>query len=96
MYCYKPVGIFQKMHKTPHFILPLPRSEAGKKTRGVLDQHHPHDVNHLIVRDFGDGEILLMACDDGDVIGYHTVSLENYADMREEFGIVASDPPPRP
>lgn len=90
------MGIFQKLHRKPHFIITLPRSESGKKTRGVLDQKHPHDVNHLIVREFGSEEILVVACDDGDIIAYQTQSLENFANRRETFGFVTHDGVPRP
>lgn len=36
---------------------------------------NPHSVNNMIISDLGSEEILLCACDDGDVIGYHTKDL---------------------
>ncbi|KAI9822232.1 MAG: hypothetical protein M1832_003055 [Thelocarpon impressellum] len=39
---------------------------------GYIDPRRPHAINHLVVADLGDEEILLCACDDGDVIAYHT------------------------
>ena len=39
---------------------------------GFIDQTFPHSVNHIKLGNLGDFEILLMACDDGDVIAYYT------------------------
>lgn len=42
---------------------------------GHIDTKRPHDVNHLIVGDIGDEEVLVVACDDGDVISYNVQSI---------------------
>ena len=38
---------------------------------GYIDQLHPHSINHLIVDELGNEEVLLCACDDGDVLAYN-------------------------
>lgn len=40
-----------------------------------MDASRPHAVNHLIVGDIGDEEIVVVACDDGDVISYYVRSI---------------------
>ena len=82
--CYRPEGIFQRLRKDSHFILPYPITKAGCLVGGGLDGAHPHDANHLIVREFGTEEILLISCDDGDVMAYNTLSLANYADLSDD------------
>jgi hypothetical protein len=37
---------------------------------------HGHNVNHIIVGNLGVLEIVLMACDDGDVIAYYTHTIQ--------------------
>ena len=39
---------------------------------GYLDTARPHCINHLIVDFLGQEEIVLVCCDDGDVIAYRT------------------------
>ena len=39
---------------------------------GALDHRFPHQINHIIVGDLGDLEIVLFAYDDGDVVAYYT------------------------
>lgn len=45
--------------------------------RGYIDPGTPHGVNHLIVADLGIEEVLVVACDDGDVIAYSVRSIYN-------------------
>ena len=61
-------------------MLPLPRSRWG--LRGYLDPSHPHAVNHLIVSYLGHEEILVAACDDGDVISYTTRSIFDFIQQK--------------
>ncbi len=39
---------------------------------GALDHRFPHQINHIIVGDLGDLEIVLFGYDDGDVAAYYT------------------------
>ncbi|KAI0890618.1 uncharacterized protein GGS22DRAFT_151411 [Annulohypoxylon maeteangense] len=70
----------------PDLILQPEASTMGISIGGYLDDNFPHQVNHLIVRDFGNEEILLLAYDDGDVIGYYTRHIENELLRREKEG----------
>ncbi|TRX97923.1 hypothetical protein FHL15_001133 [Xylaria flabelliformis] len=60
----------------PDLVLKPPRSKEAAKVGGYLDPQQPHKINHLIMGDLGDEEILLLACDDGDVLAYYTSQIE--------------------
>ncbi|KAI1461646.1 hypothetical protein F4805DRAFT_240614 [Annulohypoxylon moriforme] len=70
----------------PDLILQPGASTMGVAIGGYLDENFPHQVNHLIVGNFGNEEILLLAYDDGDVIGYYTRHIENELLHREREG----------
>ena len=63
----------QLIPSKPKLVIQLPRSRPG--LRGYLDPSRPHAVNHLIVGDLGDEEVVVVACDDGDVISYTVRSI---------------------
>ncbi|KAK7907874.1 hypothetical protein PG985_015177 [Apiospora marii] len=67
----------------PDFVLTPPVSDAGRRVVGALDREFSHQVNHLITGMFGEQEILLLAYDDGDVIGYYTKCLQAEVSQRE-------------
>ena len=56
-------------------MIDLPASRSG--LTGLLDPRKPHACNQIIVGDLGNEEILLLACDDGDVLAYTTRSISN-------------------
>ncbi|KAF7537834.1 hypothetical protein G7054_g3381 [Neopestalotiopsis clavispora] len=60
----------------PDLVLKPPRSSAARGIMGTINPLRSHQVNHLIVGDFGTQEILLMAYDNGDVIAYYTREIE--------------------
>ncbi|KAH8819165.1 CRT10-domain-containing protein, partial [Xylogone sp. PMI_703] len=70
-----PLNVRQTIPSQPDLILRLPRSRLGQQTTGYIDPYHPHCVNHLMVGKLGDFEILLLCCDDGDVMAYYTRSI---------------------
>ncbi|KAI0120286.1 hypothetical protein F4776DRAFT_246630 [Hypoxylon sp. NC0597] len=70
----------------PDLILRPPASTMSLSVVGYLDPNFPHQVNHLVVGEFGNEEILLLAYDDGDVIGYYTRHIENELRRRERDG----------
>lgn len=49
------------------------------RRRGYINPSNPHAINHLIVGDLGNDEILLLACDDGDVIAFRVRSIHQAA-----------------
>ncbi|KAI5920039.1 hypothetical protein F4810DRAFT_713910 [Camillea tinctor] len=80
----------------PDLVLRPGPSHMGIAVGGYLDQFFPHQVNHLIVGDFGDKEILLLAYDDGDVIGFYTRHIEDEL-LRLEYDDEMRPPrPPKP
>lgn len=75
-------------------VLP-PRSEKARKTRGYIDNFRPHCVNHMVIGKLGDHEILLLACDDGDVIAYYThLLMQDYEDYKSSKNGAINDNTP--
>ncbi|KAH7417077.1 hypothetical protein BKA64DRAFT_701865 [Cadophora sp. MPI-SDFR-AT-0126] len=72
----RPRDLRQTIPITPDVVLDLPRSSQGISAGGYIDQFRPHSVNNMKVGKLGDFEILLVACDDGDLIAYYTRLLE--------------------
>lgn len=70
IHVFRPHFPTQTTHGEPALIIDLAVSEHAQP--GYIDGSIPHAVNHLIVGDLGNEEILLAACDDGDVIAYRT------------------------
>jgi vacuolar-type H+-ATPase subunit C/Vma6 len=67
----------QTLPAKPDLKIVLPRSRKGINVGGYIDNNNPHSVNHMILGNLGNYEVLLMACDDGDVIAYYIHLLEN-------------------
>ncbi|RYP56477.1 hypothetical protein DL771_011796 [Monosporascus sp. 5C6A] len=72
---------------TPDLVLKPRPSHMSFLVGGDIDRDNPHQVNHLIVGDLGDEEILLLAYDDGDVIAYYTRHIDNALVQGEEDGV---------
>ena len=68
VHVYTPSFPEQIITTKPVLLIDLPKSRAGIK--GYLDPSRAHAINHLIVGDVGDEEVVVVACDDGDVISY--------------------------
>lgn len=68
IYVYEPQFPSQSLGEAD-FVLKLPRSNPPRP--GYINARIPHGVNHLIVSDLGTEEVLVIACDDGDVLAYH-------------------------
>ena len=65
IHVFRPQFPHQTISSKPELVLKLPVSRPG--LRGCIDPTRPHAVNHLIIGDMGIEEILVAACDDGDV-----------------------------
>ncbi len=76
IYVTVPLGLKHSVSAKPELIVDLPRTDAGVRTGGYINQQRPHCVNHLKIGNLGQLEILLMACDDGDVLVYYTHLLQ--------------------
>lgn len=75
IHVFKPQFPTQLLSSKPELILALPKTRAGRT--GYIDPSRPHAVNQLVVSDLGFEEILVAACDDGDIIAYTTRSIFN-------------------
>jgi hypothetical protein len=82
VHVYQPEYPRQTLHDKPLLILDPPRTPSA--THGYIDSRNPHSINHLIVDFLGDLEIVLLACDDGDVIGYYTQEIAAAVERRAE------------
>ena len=82
IHVYTPSFPEQIITTKPELIITLGRSRPG--LTGYLDMSRPHAVNHLIVGDIGDEEVVVVACDDGDVISYTVRSISLAIDEKAE------------
>ncbi|KAI9832565.1 MAG: hypothetical protein M1819_004355 [Sarea resinae] len=74
IHVYRPQFPYQSLSSKPAIVLSPPVSRPGLP--GYIDHRAPpHAINHLIVGDLGDDEILCCACDDGDVVAYSIRSI---------------------
>ena len=81
IHIYAPQFPSQVLSSRPELVLNLPASRPGLS--GYLDPSNPHAVNHLVVGDLGEEEIVVASCDDGDVIAYTMRSISNRITERE-------------
>lgn len=85
---YTPSFPDQIITASPKLIITLETSRPG--LTGFIDPRRPHAVNHLIVGDIGDEEVLVVACDDGDVISYTVRSIS----LAIDEGFIVCGPTP--
>ena len=74
----------QQFTLQPALILKLPECLSGIR-RGEVDPFNPHAVNRLFIGNLGSEEILIVSCDDGDVIGYKTSVIYQVIGSREQL-----------
>jgi len=81
IYIFRPHFPTQTTHTKHAYIIDLPVSQHSLP--GTIDRFRPHAVNHLVTGDLGNEEILLIACDDGDVLAYRIWEIANLLASRE-------------
>ena len=74
IFVYQPQYPDQKIPSKPAGMVKLDQSRP--QLSGYIDRSLPQGINHLIIRELGDEEILLLACDGGDIIGYTIRDIE--------------------
>lgn len=84
IYVYTPSFPEQTITTKPELIIRLSRSRPG--LTGYLDPSRPHAVNHLIVGEIGDEEVVVVACDDGDVVSYTVRSIALAIEEKAKLG----------
>lgn len=67
-----PRGLQQMLPGKADLVLKPSASPQALNVGGYIDHLLPHCINHIIVGNLGEYEILLIACDDGDVLAYYT------------------------
>ncbi|KAJ9142221.1 hypothetical protein NKR23_g7490 [Pleurostoma richardsiae] len=77
----------------PALILRPSISRAAATVGGYQDTIFPHQMNHMVVGQLGNHEVLVMATDDGDVIAYYTFKIAKYV---ERYSSRSEHPPSEP
>ncbi|PHH64557.1 hypothetical protein CDD81_4336 [Ophiocordyceps australis] len=80
IYVYVPHSVPTQTlsHRKPELCLAPPTTPAARMVGGYQDAQRPHAINHLIVGMLGTQEVVVVCCDDGDVIAYYTQDVANY------------------
>ncbi|MCJ1401430.1 hypothetical protein MMC11_004643 [Xylographa trunciseda] len=73
IHVYRPQFPSQRLSAQSACVIPLPF--VGEQRPGCINPYNPHAANHIVVGDLGTEEILVCACDDGDVFAFPTRSL---------------------
>lgn len=76
--------ITNRLPSSPDLILAPGPSDEAVRVGGYVSRAVPHQVNQLITGEFGEEEVLLLAYDDGDVIGYYARHIEQWLDRRRD------------
>ncbi|KAF1939211.1 mitochondrial carrier [Clathrospora elynae] len=79
IHIYKPSFPHQGLSSEPELILHPPVSSV---TGTGIDSQDPHSINRVLVDYLGREEILLAACDDGDVVGYRVEEIQRALERR--------------
>lgn len=83
-----PEGRGQTIPSRPNLKVKLPISAEALRIGGHIDHDHPHCVNHLIIGNIGQHEIILLATDDGDVLVYYTHLFQG--EIKSDLGLSRS------
>ncbi len=94
IHVFEPGFPSQTLPKKPELIIAIPESPSA--LTGYIDSDFPHAINHLIIGDIGNEEVLVACCDDGDVVGYTVRSierlLETLPDLRRQLRLSGCNP----
>lgn len=66
---------YQKLGTKPALV--MTPSLANQNAKGYINEESPHAINHLLVGDLGNEEILLVARDSGNIDAYHTRAIRD-------------------
>ncbi|KAJ4989000.1 hypothetical protein SVAN01_05438 [Stagonosporopsis vannaccii] len=82
IHVYQPRFPDQSIPGEPELVLHPPTSSPN--LRYGIDPEDPHSITRLHVDYLGQDEIILVTCDDGDVIGYRTDEIQRVFDKQRE------------
>lgn len=92
LYITVPRGLKHTIAGTPDILLDLPITSVGRTLPSHFVSAKPHAVNHLKVGNLGQLEVIVMTCDDGDVLVYYSHLLqrevENLAQGKKDMGVI--------
>ncbi|KAF2652427.1 hypothetical protein K491DRAFT_760368 [Lophiostoma macrostomum CBS 122681] len=74
IYVYLPKYPDQSLSEEPALIIHPPVSAPNLP--GYINLRHPHSINRLHIDFLGREEVVIVACDDGDVVGYHVSAIQ--------------------
>ncbi|KAK4240839.1 hypothetical protein C8A03DRAFT_41653 [Achaetomium macrosporum] len=92
IYVYQPRTTGPRILPAPSLILHPPRTSLAASCPGAIDPVLPHQINHIIVGNLGDLEIVLFAYDDGDVAAYYTHVIAHCIKANSDAGRTAGGP----
>jgi hypothetical protein len=78
---YQPSFPFQVLSDQPALVITPPLAKDGNP--GHIQPGLPHGINNIVIGDLGDEEIVLLSCDDGNVVAFHTKVITNEIKRRE-------------
>jgi hypothetical protein len=88
LHVYQPSFPDQSLSDNPELVLHPPKS--GAPGYGI-DPSNPHSINRILVDYIGNEEMLMLACDDGDVIIYRTREIHRALERRTNVQEPASE-----
>lgn len=80
-----PKTVEHRLPGKPDLVIPIPATLRSFGVEGDIDLNNGHYANHIICGNLGSEEIILLSCDDGDVVAFYTSVIWNQ--------IKAADPP---
>ncbi|KAF2129050.1 hypothetical protein P153DRAFT_30849 [Dothidotthia symphoricarpi CBS 119687] len=83
IHVYNPSFPNQRLSHEPVFILYPPVSSPH--LRPSIDPEDPHSISRIHIDHLGHEEIVLVACDDGDVVGYRVDEIQRALERRSKF-----------
>lgn len=72
-----PKNVEHKLPGKPDLVIPIPATLKSFGVEGVIDLNNGHYANHIICGNLGKEEIILLSCDDGDVVAFYTTAIWN-------------------
>ncbi|KAK1834819.1 hypothetical protein QBC39DRAFT_251678 [Podospora conica] len=94
IYVYQP-RMSPQILPGPSVILTPRKSKAARMTGGAIDRAFPHQMNHILVGQLGELEIVCFTFDDGDVGAYYTHTIAQSIAANNEHGQAQGGVPSR-
>lgn len=97
IHVYEPCFPNQRLARKPDLVLKTPLRTIPYDVPMGIDYMDPHSITRLHIEFLGNLEIVLVTCDDGDVIGYNVPHIYNSIErVRAERKGMVNEPVPPP